>query len=133
MAVLLSQTDVKTLRMPENAPIFLASLTNCWGVHNRKQFLNIINQKLIKEPFISLLYNTSRKPQGKDEKLITPYNVICIDLKFQLFQLVQAINYLKIHHGNVPMQWNFILAKILHQLLFLVTKIITESLAENKH
>lgn len=57
-SILLFQTDVKALGTTENTPIFLASLTNSWSVHNWKQFLNIIYQKLVKQPFISLLYNT---------------------------------------------------------------------------
>lgn len=55
MIILLFQTDVKTLRAPENAAIFLASLSNCRSVHNWKQFLHIINEKLVKQPFIPLL------------------------------------------------------------------------------
>ena len=59
-SILLFQTDVKALGTPKNTPIFLASLTNSWSVHNWKQFLNIINQKLVKQPFISLLDNTKK-------------------------------------------------------------------------
>jgi hypothetical protein len=55
MALLLFQTDVKTLRASENAPIFLTSLANCRSVHNWQKFLHIIDQKLVKQPFIPLL------------------------------------------------------------------------------
>lgn len=55
IAILLFQTDVKSLRTPENATVLLASLTNSWSVHNRKKLLNIINKKFVKQPFIPLL------------------------------------------------------------------------------
>ena len=49
-----------TLRTPEYAPIFLASLTNGRSIYNREQFLNIINEKFVKQPFIPLLYTRTR-------------------------------------------------------------------------
>lgn len=52
---LLIQTYVKTLRSLEDAPIFLASLTNSWSVDNWEQLLNIVNKKFVEQPIISLL------------------------------------------------------------------------------
>lgn len=54
-SALLFQADVKTLWPPENAPVLLASLAHCGSVHNRKQFLHIIDQKLVKQSLISFL------------------------------------------------------------------------------
>jgi len=53
--LLFFQTDIKTLRTPKNASVFLACFSNRWSVNNRKQFLNIIDQKLVEQPFIPLL------------------------------------------------------------------------------
>ena len=53
--ILLFQTDEKALRSPVNFPILLASFAYSWSVHNWKQFFNIIDEKLVEQPFISLL------------------------------------------------------------------------------
>lgn len=53
--ILLFQADVETLWLPENATILLASLTNCWCVHNWKQLLDVINQKLVEQPLVPFL------------------------------------------------------------------------------
>lgn len=53
--ILLFQTDEKALRSPVNASILLASFTYGWRVHNWKQFFNVIDEKLVEQPFISLL------------------------------------------------------------------------------
>ncbi|GMQ07178.1 hypothetical protein CsSME_00051482 [Camellia sinensis var. sinensis] len=41
---------------PENAPILRASLSNSWSVDNWEKFLNIVNEKLVKQPLIPLLH-----------------------------------------------------------------------------
>lgn len=185
--ILLFQTDVKSLWMPKNASIFLASFTNSWSVHNWKQFLNIIDQKLVKQPFISLLENTTKLKQSFSRSclnIVSTYEtrlaplisrfksqrqiliqitssrvgprgrggkrkstrikkkpwfnnwklkpLLWLDLDWfwnteehrSLSQVCLTVlkpmwirqmkNYLKIHHGHVPLQWNFILAKIVH-------------------
>lgn len=55
--VLLFQADVESLRPPEYTPVFLTRLTNSWCIHNRKQLLNIVYQKLIEQSLIPLLHN----------------------------------------------------------------------------
>ena len=53
--ILLFQTNKKTLRTPEDTPIFLACLTNSRSVDDWEQLLNIVDQKLVEQPFIHLL------------------------------------------------------------------------------
>lgn len=62
--ILLFQTDEKALRSPVNAPILLASFAYGWRVHNWKQFFNVIDEKLVEQPFISLLQDDGRH-EGK--------------------------------------------------------------------
>ena len=61
MYSLLIQTYVKTLRSLEDAPVFLASLTNSWSIDNWEQLLNIVNKKFVEQPFISLLQTEMKK------------------------------------------------------------------------
>lgn len=53
--LLLFQADIESLRTPENAAVLLASFTYDGCVDYGKQLLDIVYQKLVKEPFISLL------------------------------------------------------------------------------
>lgn len=55
IVILLFQAYVKTLRAPEDASEFLASLTNSWSVDNWEQFLHIINEKFVEQPLIPFL------------------------------------------------------------------------------
>lgn len=58
--LLFFQTDEKTLWAPEDTPILLARFTNSWSVDNWKQLLNIIDEKLVEQPFISLLWTQDK-------------------------------------------------------------------------
>lgn len=47
--------------MCEDAPVLLAGLTNSRCIYNWKQLLNIINQKLVEQPFIPFLCTSKNK------------------------------------------------------------------------
>lgn len=61
MFILLLQTDVQTLRTPEDASIFLTSLPDSGCIDNWEQFFNVVDEKFVEKPFISFL----QKDEGK--------------------------------------------------------------------
>ena len=85
---------VKTLRVLENAPILLASLTYSWSIDNWEQFLNIINEKFVEQPFIPLLLKIKHKKLRKKNMYYHSFKIsiglhsshkdksICLSTKF---------------------------------------------------
>lgn len=112
--ILLFQADVQALRTAEDATILLASLTDRRSVHNRKQFFNIINKELVKQPLIPLLLSKKAK------QCLCERNKLSFESDSHPLVTTTRISiYLKIHHGHVLVQRNIILSNIVHHLLFL--------------
>lgn len=55
--ILLIQADEQPLRTSENASVLLTSFTDSWCVYKWKQFLDMVDEELIEQMLIPLLYD----------------------------------------------------------------------------